>query len=53
MKYFYKYKVLSENNAGKRKQRLMRADNPAHLFKRFKELHKTEKIVKWESVEDS
>ena len=53
MKFYYKYKVLSEANNGSRKWRQLRADNPIHLVDRFKQLHKSEKIIKWQLVEDS
>ena len=52
MKYYFQYKVFYKNRYGEKGSVLIRADNPSHLVKRFREKYPSRRIIKYE-VKDS
>lgn len=52
MKYYYKYTVIYKDRNGKIGRVTLRADNPAHLQKRFKEKYPSRTLTGYE-LEDS
>ena len=51
MKYYFKYKVKFKYHNGKTGSLIMRADNPTHLIKRFREKYPSRLIVNYNPVE--
>ena len=45
--YYYQYEVTYKNHKGQVKTEIIRADNPAHLIKRFRKLHRKAGIIKY------
>lgn len=53
VKYYFKYKVFYKKRNGEKGSVLIRADNPSHLVKRFKEKYPSRQIIRYEVKEDS
>lgn len=47
MKYYFEYEVIFTYRNGKSGKLTLRADNPAHLLKRFREKYPSRLIVKY------
>lgn len=48
--YYYQYRVTFKSCRGKIKTEIIRADNPAHLIKRFRKLHPKAGIINYTPV---
>lgn len=47
MKYYFEYDVSFKYHNGKTGKLTLRADNPAHLLKRFREKYPSRLIIKY------
>lgn len=52
MKYYYEYEVIFKYHNEKKGRLKMRADNPTHLVKRFREKYPSRLIVNYKPVEE-
>ena len=52
MKYYFKYEVVFKDRKGKTGRVTLRADNPAHLIKRFRDKYPSRLIVNYKAVEE-
>lgn len=47
MKYYYEYEIIYKCRNGKSGKMKLRADNPTHLVKRFREKYPSKTITKF------
>lgn len=52
MRYYFSYKVTFIDRNGKTGSLIMRADNPTHLVRRFKEKYPSRSIYKFISCDE-
>jgi len=52
MKYYFKYIVKAVDRHGKKCTIELRADNPAHLLRRFREKYPSRKIISFSAEEE-
>lgn len=50
MKYYFQYEVIFKYHTGKSGRMFLRADNPVHLKKRFKELYPSRTFTSYKQV---